>query len=270
MMATVYMAKFSGWHQVAPLLAMAGLDRALAHARRVLIKPNLVADLPPPMTTPVALVAEIVKFVQQARPELEVIVGDGCGSLKYDTGHVFARQGYTAMAAAHGVTLLDLNTAQPLRHLLNPRCRRWPEMYLPELLFDSFVISVPVLKAHSMAGVTLTMKNMMGAAPPVHYQQDGHWQKASFHENIQEAIFDLNQYRTPDFTLLDGTVGMAEAHLWGPFCQPPKERLLAGFDPVAIDACGAGLLGVDWQQIGHIKLAHGLLGQADPLTIHEL
>jgi len=266
----VFIAKFTGWRQVGPLLEMAGLDRALANARRVLIKPNLVADLPPPMTTPVELVTELIKFVQHDHPDLEIIVGDGCGSLKYDTGHVFARQGYTAMAAATGATLLDLNVALPLRRLVNPQCRRWPEMYLPELLFNSFVISVPVLKAHSMAGVTLTMKNMMGTVPPVHYQQNGHWRKASFHENIQEAVFDLNQYRTPDFTLLDATVGMSEAHLWGPVCQPPKERLVAGFDPVAIDACGAGLLGLDWRQIGHINLAHGLLGQAEPLTIREL
>lgn len=270
MKGTVYLAKFTGWHQVGPLLARAGLDRALANVGRVLIKPNLVADQPPPMTTPVELVAAIVKFVHQAHPGLEIIIGDGCGSLKYSTEHVFARQGYTAMAAASGVTLLDLNVALPLRHLVNPQCRRWPEMYLPEIMFDSFVISVPVLKAHSMAGVTLTMKNMMGAAPPDHYQQNGHWKKAAFHENIQEAIFDLNQYRTPDFTVLDATVGMPEAHLWGPVCQPAKDRLLAGFDPVAIDACGAGLLGLDWRQIGHISLAHGLLGQAEPLTIHEL
>ena len=267
---TVYMASFTGWRQVEPLLEMAGLDRALIPVSRVLIKPNLVADQPPPMTTPVALVTEIIRFVQHAYPDLEIIVGDGCGSLKYDTGHVFASQGYTAMAAATGVTLLDLNVALPLRRLVNPQCRRWPEMYLPELLFNSFVISVPVLKAHSMAGVTLTMKNMMGAAPPAHYQQNGHWQKASFHENIQKAIFDLNQYRAPDFTLLDATVGMAEAHLWGPTCQPPINRLLAGFDPVAIDAYGAGLLGLNWRQIGHINFAHGLLGQAEPLTIREL
>lgn len=270
MSGTVYKTKFTDWHQVGPLLSLAGLDLALAQVDRVLIKPNLVADQPPPMTTPVSLVAEIIKFIRQSYDKIEIIVADGCGSLKYETSHVFASQGYAAMAAAAGVSLLDLNSALPLRHLSNAYCKRWPEMYLPEILFDSFVISVPVLKAHSMAGVTLTMKNMMGAAPPAYYQQNGHWKKASFHENIQEAIFDLNQYRTPDFTLLDATVGMPEAHLWGPVCQPPVERLLAGFDPVAIDAFAAGLLGIDWRQIGHIALADGSLGRAEPLVIREL
>jgi len=63
---------------------------------------------------------------------------------------------------------------------------------------------------------------------------------------------------------------MPEAHLWGPVCQPPVERLLAGFDPVAIDAYAAGLLGIDWRQIGHIALADGSLGRAEPLVIREL
>jgi uncharacterized protein (DUF362 family) len=268
-MATVYTTRFSSWQQVAQLLSAAGLAQALAPVGRVLIKPNLVSDQPPPMTTPAGLVTEIVRFVRHIRPDLEIIVADGCGSLKYDTWQVFTNQGYTAMAAACGVTLLDLNEV-PVRRLTKPQCRRWPEMYLPEIVLDSFVISVPVLKAHSMAGVTLTMKNMMGAAPPKHYQQNGHWRKASFHDDIQAAVFDLNQYRSPDFTVLDATVGMAEAHLWGPLCDPPRNRLAAGFDPVAIDAYGAGLLGHDWRQIGHIRMADGVLGEADPLTVHEL
>ncbi len=268
-MATVYTTTFSTWSQVETLLSAAGLPQALSRAGQVLIKPNLVADQPPPMTTPAALVAEIVRTLQAVRPGLAIIVADGCGSLKYDTWQVFHNQGYTDMAEACGVTLLDLNEA-PLRRLAKAQCRRWPEIYLPEVVLDSFLISVPVLKAHSMAGVTLTMKNMMGAAPPRYYQQNGHWRKASFHEEIQAAIFDLNQYRSPDFTVLDATVGMAEAHLWGPACDPPKNRLAASLDPVAIDAWGAGLLGLDWRRIGHIGMAHGVLGEAEPLTVCEL
>jgi uncharacterized protein (DUF362 family) len=134
---------------------------------------------------------------------------------------------------------------------------------LPEILFDVFLISVPVLKAHSLAGVTLTMKNMMGTAPPSHYQQGGHWKKASFHTGIHEAVFDLNRYRCADFTILDATVGMAEAHLWGPTCSPPVNTLAAGWDPVAIDAYGCDLLDRSWRNIGHIFLANNELGQAE-------
>ena len=81
---------------------------------------------------------------------------------------------------------------------------------------------------------------------------------------------DLNRYRTPDFTLIDATVGMAEAHLWGPVCDPPPNRLIASFDPVAADACGTALLKRDWRRIGHIALLNGVLGQAEPLEMVEI
>jgi uncharacterized protein (DUF362 family) len=177
--------------------------------------------------------------------------------------------GFTRLAGLDRVTLMDLNEA-PLVHMQNSTCRRWPEMHLPKIVFEGFLISVPVLKAHSLAGVTLTMKNMIGLAPPAHYQQGGNWKKASFHQGIQEAVFELNRYRTPDFTLLDATIGMQKAHLWGPTCDPPPNRLAAAFDPVAIDSYGCGLLGIKWNTIGHLAMAHGTLGTAEPLTVSEV
>jgi uncharacterized protein (DUF362 family) len=138
---------------------------------------------------------------------------------------------------------------------------------LPEILAEAFLLSVPVLKAHSMAGVTLTMKNMLGCVPPAHYRVGNSWGKSAFHVDLDQAIYALNSYRHADFSLLDATVGMAEAHLWGPTCQPAPGILAAGSDPVALDSYGTGLLGRDWAEIGHIRLAHGHLGQAEPLAI---
>lgn len=264
---TVYTTAFSSWpRSVSTLLAAADLPRLLAGQKTVLLKPNLVEVFPPPITTPVELVATIIDFLHAELPFLKIIIGEGSGSLSYETDHTFEALGYKTMAAARGVDLIDLNSA-PCRRLARPECQRWPEMYLPEVLFDAFLISVPVLKAHTLAKVTMSMKNMMGAAPPEHYQQHGHWKKASFHHRIDEAIFDLNRYRTPDFTILDATVGMQEAHLHGPHCDPPHMTLAAGSDPVAIDAYGAGLLGRDWRDIGYIAAAHGVLGRAEPLEI---
>jgi hypothetical protein len=54
----------------------------------------------------------------------------------------------------------------------------------------------------------------------------------------------------------------ASHHLGGPTCVPPVSKLVAGFDPVAVDACGVKLLGIPWEQVGHIKMADGILGSA--------
>lgn len=262
MVDTVWIRRCSDWRRdLYSLLEATLLVEELPGQGRILIKPNLVEPLPPPITTPVELIAALVEYLQEKVPRAEIIIGEGCGSKDYDTNRSFAELGYLDLSRRYGVELLDLNQAE-LISISNPDCRRWPQMYLPGIVFESFLISVPVLKAHTLAGVTLTMKNMMGLAPPAHYQQGGHWKKAAFHERIQEAIFDLNRYRAPDFTLLDATVGMREAHLWGATCEPPPNLLVAGFDPVAVDAFGTGILDRDWREVGHIQMANGVLGSA--------
>ena len=263
----VYICDFTDWQDsVYRLLDRAELIEKIGENRKVLIKPNVVENFKPPITTPVGLVEEIVKYLQEKNSGLKIIIGEGTGARDYDTFFPLRELGYVEMAERYGVELIDLNEA-PLRSMQLPQCHRWPEMHLPEVLFESFLLSVPVLKAHSLASVTLTMKNMMGCAPPSHYQKGGHWKKASFHDNVQEAVLDLNRYRTPDFTVLDATVGMQEAHLWGPTCNPPHRKLAAGSDPIAIDVYGAGLLGRDWHQIDHLAKGHKELGIAEPLEL---
>jgi uncharacterized protein (DUF362 family) len=249
------------------LLDAAGLVDDLEGSDTIVIKPNLVEALDPPITTHVDLAEALVDYLQTHRPDVRIIIGEGTGSLEYDTFRCFRSLGYARLAGRAKVELVDLNI-EPCRHLVNPACTRWPDLYLPELLFNCYLISVPVLKAHSMCRVTLTMKNMMGCAPPAHYHAGG-WGKSAFHRRLDEAIFDLNRYRTADFSIIDAAVGMARAHLWGPTCEPPIQKILAGYDPVAIDAHGAELLGRRWQSIGHIRMADGTLGTAQPLDIRE-
>lgn len=266
----VWVAHFQEWSAtVRALLDAAHLPDIVRGEHRILIKPNLVQALAPPITTPLACVVSLVDYLRERAPLAELMVGEGVGAADADTPAVFLKLGYLRWASQAGIKLVDLNQ-EPLVRMAKPGCSRWPEIFLPQLLFDTFVISVPVLKAHSLARVTLSMKNMMGCAPPVYYQQSDGWKKGAFHDRIQEAVFDLNQYRTPDFTLLDATVGMAEAHLWGPTCQPPPRKLVAGRDPVAVDVYGAMLLGRDWRQIGHLRMAHGVLGSAEPLEVIEV
>ncbi len=261
----VYSCTFSSWKEnLSMLLDRAGLPDHLDR-RPVLLKPNLVEAIEPPVTTPVELVAALIDYLR-SRTTNQILIGEGCGALAYATGHAFDCLGYTRLAAEKQVDLIDLNH-EPCRRLRRPDCSRWPELYLPGIALDCFLISLPVLKAHTLAGVTLGLKNMMGLVPPSHYRQGNSWKKSAFHHGIQEAIADLNRYRSPDFTILDASVGMAEAHLWGPPCDPPVGKLLAGYDPVAVDACGTGLLGRSWQRIGHIRQLDRELGRADPLEI---
>lgn len=265
---TVYSIRSNSREALSRLLNTSGLPTRLENESRIIIKPNLVEALQPPITTPVDLVDQLIIFLQSVT-DAEIIIAEGSGATSYDTFHTFTELGYTELADKHRIELIDLNEEVSV-HLQQEDCLRWPEMYLPEIVMHSFLLSVPVLKAHSLAKVTLTMKNMMGCPPPAHYQQGNSWKKSSFHSGMQEAVADLNRYRTPDFTLLDASIGMARAHLWGPTCDPPVGLLVASHDPVAIDAYGASLLHRDWREIGHINELHGELGQAEPLEVIPL
>lgn len=258
----IYTIAMRSWHTSIPqLLETAGVGPVARAHGKVLIKPNLVEALAPPITTPAQMIEAIALYLLDYLPASAIFIGEGSGAMDYTTHHCFHKLGYTAIATKLQVELIDLNEEE-LTHKVNPDCTRWPEIYLPKILDEVFLISVAQLKAHSLSTVTLNMKNMMGCAPPSHYQAGG-WNKSAFHSRIHEAIFDLNRYRTPDCAIIDGSIGMAQAHLWGPQCDPPVEEIVTGFDPVACDSYGASLLGKDWRNIRHISMANGVLGQAE-------
>lgn len=217
----------------------------------ILLKPNLVNASVFPITTHPEFVAAVIAIIREYA-DAPIVVAEGCGSSSMETGEVFAELGYVEMAERLNVELLDLNHAQLVKREI-PDLKVLPEMWLPEVAYTHCIVSLPVLKAHSLAGVTGTLKNMMGFAPPKHYQGGGPWKKSSFHTRMHGAVRDLNAYVTPHLTIMDASVGMAEYHLGGPECDPPIGKVLAGTDGVALDREAARLLGVDWRQVGHLR-----------------
>ncbi|HET6418681.1 MAG TPA: DUF362 domain-containing protein [Geobacteraceae bacterium] len=257
--------KFLSYEETIPgLLQAIGASEVLSRQSCILIKPNLVNGSPPPVTLPVAA-CEALVIACRRWSQARIVIAEGTGERYMTTGEVFRIHGYDRLAEAHGIELVDLNEAE-LVELRNPRCKVFPAFMMPRLVMESFVISAAVLKAHSLAVVTLGMKNMVGVAPPAYYQCGGHWKKSAFHHQAQTSIFELNCYRKPDLAFIDASIGQAEHHLSGQACDPPVNRLLAGFDPVAVDAAGARLLGIPWQRVGHIKMADGVLGRAEPVA----
>ncbi len=69
---------------------------------------------------------------------------------------------------------------------------------------------------------------------------------------MQESVIDLNRYLAPNLSVMDCSIGMAEFHLGGPQCDPPIKKIIAGYNPWKVDREAAGLLGLDWKNIGHI------------------
>lgn len=223
----------------------------LVEQTKILLKPNLINASPHPITTPPACCEAIIKYIRK-NSSAEIVIAEGCGEADLETPEIFQRLGYALLAEKYGVTLVDLNEA-PVQLVKNSACPVFPEMYLPEIAFSHYIISVPVLKVHSLAQMTGTLKNMMGFAPPKYYSgRYGSWKKAVFHKKMQQSIIDLNTYLLPDLSIMDGSIGMAEFHLGGPHCDPPVNKIIAGYNPWQVDREAAELLGLDWRKIGHI------------------
>jgi len=247
---------------VAAALDAIGAGERLPDGGLILIKPNLTNADPPPVTTPVAA-AEAVYLYCRAHCGAEVAIAEGCGSGA--TEDAFAANGYTAMAARHGLRLIDFNTA-PAVEVRREDTLQLKRFHLPEIAREAFIISLPTLKDHSFTGTTIAMKNMFGLAPAPFYR--GSWNKSKLHRpSTDRSVVDVCLYKRPGLCVVDAVTALTGMHLAG----TPRRlgAILASFDPVAVDAVGSEMLGHDPAALEYLALANGVLGEMEGIEIRE-
>lgn len=245
---------------VPEVMARLGLESVLAAQRRIVLKPNLVTKAVPPVTTDVRCVEALARYCL-ACSGAEVVVAEGSGGA--DTGDCFNALGYNDMAHRLGIRLVDLDQ-EPLVPREEQRAVIYRSFKLPRILDGSFIISVPVLKEHTITDISLSLKNMIGICPASEFSGYLSYKKSRVHrDNVDQAIVDINLHCPVDLAVIDGVLGMRGSHLGGPVLDPPAGVIIAGQDPVAVDARGARKLGYHWLDIEHLRLAHGLLGRAE-------
>ena len=253
-MSTVAQARFRDYgSSVQKALDAVGAAARLPARGLIIIKPNLTNSAPPPVTTDVRMVEAVYRYCR-AHSGAEIAVGEGCGSgVTRDT---FAANGYVELAAAHKFRLIDFNE-EPAVPVRDPKALQVKTFHLPEVVREAFVISVPVLKDHSFTATTIAMKNMFGLAPAPFYC--GSWNKSKLHSpSTHRSVVDLCRYKKPDLSVVDASTALAGMHLAG---TPRRLGLiLAGADPVAVDAVGSRLMGHDPAGIEYLALAEGDLG----------
>ena len=215
--------------------------------RKIVIKPNLITDHPYPVTTPPETVEALIEYFCKCN---EIVIAEGSGFK--DTEELFKRFGYAKLAKRYGVRLVDLNS-DGFEVLEMPAASVLKRFELPLTLKDSYLVSAAVLKRHSMAGVTLSLKNMLGATIGP--------DKGRFHPGLHENIVDLNLYLRPKLAVIDGRLGL-NSELGG----RAKEFgvMIFSEDPVAADAVGAKILGLNPLEVRHLRIAQEAgLGDCD-------
>ncbi len=220
---------------------------------RIIIKPNLLQDSPPPCTTDVDCVEAIIKYIRIRNSSIPVVILEGSGGC--ETSKAFKVLGYGELAENYGVTLMDVDQS-PLVKLENKNARVYKEIYLPEIIFDSYLISVPVLKDHLMTTVTLGLKNMVGLLHKKHYGNYWSYNRSDVHRvGLDEAIADLNDYIDIGLTIIDGRLGQEGSHLkGGRVCLPAKSIVIGGYNTLEVDKAGARILGHDWKNVRHLRM----------------
>jgi uncharacterized protein (DUF362 family) len=262
-MSKVAKVKFADYQtSIGKALDLIGAADRLPAGGLVIIKPNLTSADAPPVTTNVAAAEAVYKYCT-AHCGAEVAIGEGCGD--GTTERTFRANGYKKLAEKYSIRLIDLNREKAVL-VRDKNALYWKEFHVPQIVRQAFVISVPILKDHSFTRTTVAMKNMFGIAPEPFYH--GSWNKSKLHSpSAHKSVVDVCLYKKPDLCVVDAAVAMRGSHLSGR--RENMGLILAGFDPVAVDAVGSELLGHDPSGIEYLRLANGLLGSMDGIEIVE-
>ncbi len=218
------------------------IENVLSEKKPILIKPNYINSKHPStgITTDSGVIEGIVKFLRARKME-EIAIGEGSGFA--DTMQAFEVAGVDAVAERWGVRLVDLNKDEFVevypRDPLSLKKTR-----IAKTALESTIISVPKLKPHRIATITLSLKNMMGALAS----------KGSMHKGkLSGKIADLATVLRPSISVIDGIVACEGHETSG---NPVEMGLvIAGTDPVAVDAVGASVMGIIPTDVKHLVLA---------------
>jgi len=218
------------------------VDSVISMKKPILIKPNFINSKHPStgITTDSRVVEGIVKFLKERKME-EIIIGEGSGFA--DTFHAFKVAGIDTVAERWGVKLVDLNKDEFIE-VSPPNSLSLKKTKVAKTALDSTIISVPKLKPHRIATVTLSLKNMMGALAS----------KGSMHAgSLSKNIVDLASILKPSVSVVDGIIA-GEGHETSG--NPLEMNLvIAGTDPVAVDAVGAAVMDLQPTDVKHLVLA---------------
>lgn len=234
--------------------------------KTVVLKPNLVEFISglEVNTNPLLVGAAAEAFLRLGAAV--VVVGEGPGHQR-DTYLMLDESGLGSQLRDQKIRFVDLNRDELVKVRSRAPYTGIDDWWLPKTILTSdFVVSMPKIKTHHWAGVTLSMKNMFGIIPGARYG----WPKNVLHwAGIHRSILDICATVRPHFVIADGIVAM-EGN--GPLHGTPRPlgKLILSDDPVAADFTCARLMGLDASRVWHLSRAARFLGHGSPDRIDFL
>ncbi len=228
----------------AAIAKFGGIEKFVKKGQKICIKPNAAWDRTPEMaanTNPILLSA-VIKACFAAGAAEVVVFEHTCDEWRrsYQTSQI------EAAVIAAGAKMLPANEESSYREVQIPGAKNLKTAKIHEAIIDCDAwINVPVLKNHSGARMTISMKNLMGIV----------WDRRFFHSNdLHQCIADVNLFRKPVLNIVDayrtlksnGPKGRSEADV------VLTRALFMSPDPVAVDTAATRF----FNQIVEMPLEH--------------
>ncbi len=235
----------------AGLEALGGLGRFPLAGKRVLIKPNAAFANDPSMatTTHPQLVAAMVKLCLEAGAASVLVLDHTLSDLPKVC---LEANGIAPAAAAAGAQVVAYAVGKPGpgRYIAIPGGRAIQKVgVLNEALDADFIVNMPKAKHHSGAGLSLSLKNMMGTLT----------QMGVMHQvDLHRAIAELNTVLKPGLVVLDATSALLNRGPGGPGDVAYPGEVVIARDPVAVDSYATSYFGKRPQDVPSIVHAAGL------------
>ncbi len=205
----------------------------------VMLKPNFNTGDQNPASANPEVIRQVIRLVKKQNP-LQIIIADRSG-FWLDTEKCMQQNGITDVANEEGAELATLEDGEWEK--ITPKLAlNWPKGFrIPKLLNQAdYVISIPVLKTHSIANFSMSIKNWVG----ILYAKD---RVSDLHlYGSKEQIFgfklaELHLARVPDFIVMDGSRAFVEG---GPTEGKivVSNLIIASNDIIANDITGLAVL----------------------------
>jgi uncharacterized protein (DUF362 family) len=236
---------------LAAVEALGGFGKFVKNGDKVVVKPNPIGGNPPDraVNTHPDMVESVIRECLRAGAR-EVV------ALSHDDARSFTENGTATAIERAGGKLTVANDRDQYRQILVPRGRILEHVEIAAEVLDADVfINMPIAKHHAGSRLTLTMKNLMGI----------NWNRIVFHQtDLHQCIAELATTVKHHLVILDANHVLLNNGPGGPGDVLKAGHVVAGVDPVAVDAFATSYFDLEPAMIDHIRIAYELgVGEMD-------
>lgn len=226
---------------------LGGMGRFVRPGERVVVKPNVCAakDSASGTVTDPEVTAEVCRFAAAAGGEVTVAESP---IYPFKSARVFPRAGYGDFEERYGFPLVDVDTDECVEIKVPDGVAVLREVVARRVLEADRLINVPVLKTHLQTTVTCALKNLKGVVP-------GREKHIIHLAGLDDGIVDINTVVRTDLVVVDAIDCMEGTG--GPTNGRPLRvgLVIAGDNPVEVDATCLRVMGVDPRRVAHVRKA---------------